>query len=171
MSVSLQGKEPTSVPLLISDWGGVGGAGSNNPKLTLSLSLQATCPPQLSPLHSVLSGHLCLSFHCPCRRQSSCPSGLALVWLPSTARPAMGEEGQNAKEMRCRGSNAGLLKHTIAPSSFLHLFLVGGPCLVLPSCPSFLPPDLRDWRSHADPLLLVASKGLHLAIIKTFFLT
>lgn len=139
----------------------------HKPKLTLSLSLQATCPLQLSPLASALSCHPCLSFHCP-HRHSWCPSGLALVWLSTTARPATREEGQSGKEMGCRGSDASQLKHTIAPSSCLCLLLTCGPCLVLPYCPSFVSPDLRGWRNLAHPLLRVALKHLHLAVIKQF---
>lgn len=143
-------------------------SGSNKPMLTLSLSLQATCPRQLRPLDSVPLCHPCPPFHCP-HRQSCCPSRLSLAWLPTTARPVMKEGVQDGKKMGWGVSNAGLPKHIIAPSSFLHLFLTHGPYLVLPCCPSIVLPVLRAWRSHAYPLLTVALKGLHLAVIKTFF--
>lgn len=133
----------------------------------LSLSLQATCPPQPSSLDSVLLCHLCPSFHCP-RRQAWCPLGLALAWLPTTDRPGMREGGLSGKEMGRGGSNTGLPKQVIAPSSSLPLLLICGPCLALPCCSSYSSPDSRGWRSHGCPLLTVALKGLHLAVIKTF---
>ena len=95
LSVYIQGKEPTSASLPISDLGGWGA--NKKPKLKLSSSLQATCPPQLSSLDSILLCHPCPSFRCP-HRQSWCPSGLALAWLPSV-RFGMREEAQCGREM------------------------------------------------------------------------
>ncbi|XP_066220314.1 LOW QUALITY PROTEIN: paired box protein Pax-4 [Saccopteryx leptura] len=76
------------------------------PDRRLSDTLPQTClkpcwghlPPQLSLLDSVLLCHLCPFFLCP-RHQSWCPSVLGLVWLPTSARPAMRGRSQNGKAM------------------------------------------------------------------------
>ena len=116
VSVYIQGRERISVPLPTSDFEGWGD--SNKPKLTLSLSLQATCLLQLSSLDSVVLCHPYPSFHCR-RGQCWCPCGLALVQLPTPARPGMREEGQSGKEMGWGGSNIILPKQIIGSSSFL----------------------------------------------------
>lgn len=150
----IQCRELRSAPLPISDferWGG-----SSEPKLTLSSSLQATCPPQPSSLDSLLLCHPCRSFLCP-HRQSWYPSGLALAWLP-TSRPGMREAVQSGKEMGWEGSDTAC--PSTAPSSFLCLLPICGPC------PSYMSPDCR---SRAHPLLTLALRRFQLAVIKTSF--
>lgn len=80
-----------SLPLTLR--GGMAATSSGSPPS----SLQAACPPQLSSLDSVLPCHPCPSFPC-LHRQSWCPSGLALAWLP-TAGPGMREKVRSGKEM------------------------------------------------------------------------
>ena len=125
----IQCREPMSAPLPISDFEGWGG--SNKPKLNLSSSLQATCPPQPSSLDSLLLCHPCPSFLCP-HRQSWYPSGLALAWLP-TLRPGMREVVQSGKEMGWGGSD------TACPSRAL---------LLPPSCVSSSSVDLALLMCH-----------------------
>lgn len=162
MSIYIYGRGLKSAPLSIRDF--EGWRCSN--KLTFSSSLQATCPLQPSCLDSALPCHPCPSCHCP-RRRSWCPSGLALAWLPTTARPGMREEAQSGKEMGQEGSDTVLFEQIIAPplscisSSSVDL---AWPCPVAPP----KPPDRRHWRSHAH-LLTLFLKGLHLSVIKTFF--
>ncbi|TKC36809.1 hypothetical protein EI555_015776 [Monodon monoceros] len=93
-----------------------------------SLLQGATCPPQPSSLDSLLLCHPCRSFLCP-HRQSWYPSGLALVWLP-TSRPGMREAVQSGKEMGWEGSDtacpsrASLLPPSCVSSSSVDLALL-----------------------------------------------
>ena len=155
LSVYIQGKEPTSASLPISNLEGWGA--NNKPNLNLPSSLQATCPLQLSSLDSALLCHPCPSFLCP-HRQSWCPSGLALAWLP-TVRSGMRKQAQCGKEMWWGGYDP------TCPSRALPLLLpVSPPCLWnLPLCVS------PEWRGCAHPHVLLALRGFQLAVIKTFF--
>ncbi|XP_049498252.1 LOW QUALITY PROTEIN: paired box protein Pax-4 [Panthera uncia] len=91
---------------------------SDNPPQASLKPCWGHLPPQLSSLDSVVLCHSYPSFHC-LRGQCWCPCSLALIQLPTPARPGMKEEGQSGKELGWRGSNIILPKQITGSSSFL----------------------------------------------------